>query len=191
MAVLLLIRLILVRGGLVTVGLSLCLLSSIAIISGPRPTNVPFVYSSHAHEVGTTVVCPCLGLIRLALSKHPPSAWSVLVLRLVVLPSLTLLLVGLLLLHLLVGISFVQIVGSLSQPEPIPRVGIGLDEYTTLGGNVPLAIKEKIWQGAYIDLSLLLQDSTAAVLARSDTAPIDISCSGETHGSAPGTSKSH
>ena len=187
MAVLLLIRLI-VLGGLVTVGLSLCLLSSIAIISGPRPTNVPFVYSSHAHEVGTTMVCPCLGLIRLALSKHPPSAWSVLVLRLVVLPSLTLLLVGLLLLHLLVGISFV---GSLSQPEPIPRVGIGLDEYTTLGGNVPLAIKEKIWQGAYIDLSLLLQDSTAAVLARSDTAPIDISCSGETHGSAPGTSKSH
>ena len=157
MAVLLLIRLIVV-GGLVTVGLSLCLLSSIAI-SGPRPTNVPFVYSSHAHEVGTTVVCPCLGLIRLALSKHPPSAWSVLVLRLVVLPSLTLLLVGLLLLHLLVGISFV---GSLSQPEPIPRVGIGLDEYTTLGGNVPLAIKEKIWQGAYIDLSLLLQQYKTA-----------------------------
>ena len=185
MAVLLLIRLI-VLGGLVTVGLSLCLLSSIAIISGPRPTNVPFVYSSHAHEVGTTVVCPSLRLIRLALRNHPPSAWSVLLL--VVLPSLTLLLVGLLLLHLLVGISFV---GSLSQPEPIPRVGIGLDEYTTLGGNVPLAIKEKIWQGAYIDLSLLLQDSTAAVLARSDTAPIDISCSGETHGSAPDTGKSH
>ena len=159
MAVLLLIRLI-VRGGLVTVGLSLCLLSSIAVISGPRPTNVPFVYSSHAHEVGTTAICPCLGLIRLALSKHPPSAWSVL--RLVVLPSRTLLPVGLLLLHLLVGIS---VVGSPSQPEPIPRVGIGLDEYTTLGGNVPLAIKEKIWQGAYIDLSLLLQDSAAAVLA--------------------------
>ena len=59
-------------------------------------------------------------------------------------------------------------VGSLSQPEPIPRVGIGLVEHTPLGGNVPLAIKEKIWQGAYIDLSLLLQDSTAAVLARSD-----------------------
>ena len=190
MAVLLLIRLI-VRGGLVlTVGLSLCLLSSIgfAIISGPRPTNVPFVYSSHAHEVGTTVVCPCLGLIRLALSKHPPSAWSVLVLRLVVLPSLTLLLVGLLLLHLLVGIN---VVGSLSQPEPIPRVGIGLDEYTTFSGNVPLAIKEKIWQGAYIDLLLLLQDRAAAVLARSDTAPeLTLAAEGK-HGSVPGTSKSH
>ena len=66
-----------------------------------------------------------------------------------------------------------------------------IDEYTPLGGNVPLAVKEKIWQGAYIDLLLLLQDRAAAVLARSDTAPeLTLAAEGK-HGSVPGTSKSH
>ena len=48
-----------------------------------------------------------------------------------------------------------------ARPQLIPRV----DNYVPLGGHVPLALKDKIWQGAYIDLSLLLQDSAAAVLA--------------------------
>ena len=30
-------------------------LSSITIISGPRPTNVPLVCSAHAHEVGNSL----------------------------------------------------------------------------------------------------------------------------------------
>ena len=49
-----------------------------------------------------------------------------------------------------------------SQPEVLPQVN------SQLGFHVPQNIKEKIWAGLYIDLSILLHDHARAILSREE-----------------------
>ncbi len=48
------------------------------------------------------------------------------------------------------------------RPEPVPQMGMN----TPLGFHVPQASKEKIWEGSYVDLSLLYKDTANAVCSR-------------------------
>ena len=51
-----------------------------------------------------------------------------------------------------------------TRPVPIPQ--LGLTKFTPLGFHVPQAIKEKIWEGTFVDFSLLYKDTSNAVMAR-------------------------
>ena len=52
--------------------------------------------------------------------------------------------------------------GSLNQPAPIPRA----DSELLLGGHISQSMKEKIWNSAYIDMSILFIESPSSVLAK-------------------------
>ena len=56
--------------------------------------------------------------------------------------------------------------GVSTQPLPIPRLGSD----SLWCGHVSQSLKEKIWKSEYIDISLLIKDSAAAALARSQKA---------------------
>lgn len=49
-----------------------------------------------------------------------------------------------------------------TRPEPVTQIGIN----TPLGFHVPQNLKEKIWEGAYVDFALLYKDTANAVVAR-------------------------
>ena len=51
-----------------------------------------------------------------------------------------------------------------TRPVPIPQ--LGLTKFTPLGFHVPQAIKDKIWEGTFVDFSLLYKDTANAVMAR-------------------------
>ena len=51
-----------------------------------------------------------------------------------------------------------------TRPVPIPQ--LGLTKFTPLGFHVPQAIKDKIWEGTFVDFSLLYKDNANGVMAR-------------------------
>ena len=65
--------------------------------------------------------------------------------------------------------------GAFNQPELVPQVGVNLP----LGLHVPMAIKEKIWEGSYIDLALLYNEPANTVLNRSDQNNLTLVMDGE------------
>ena len=62
-----------------------------------------------------------------------------------------------------------------TQPEVVSQVGIDIP----LGIYVPQAMKEKIWEGAYIDLSSLYTDTASTVLARADSNYVTVVIEGD------------
>ena len=63
------------------------------------------------------------------------------------------------------------VLGQVCRPPVLPQVDVG----TPLGFQVSMALKEKIWQGMYIDMSLLLNDSSASVFAKAGDTTANLS----------------